>query len=169
MLIRLCSGPPASGPVVSFRWVSLLVGCCLLRVWGFPPPVNVVNRAYQMDRLSMPIWSFYSKTYIVILTCPSDISRICRNLSIHIARFSASESPRAHTNTPKNPHFSLVAGTSQGAMRRGSDSACVSIPHGHSVSAHVATRCVDNSSRFISSLLAFLFAFCAFIFTYSIL
>ena len=73
MLLRLCSGPPASGPVVSFRWVSLLVGCCLLRVWGFPPPVNVVNRAYQMDRLRMPIWSFYSKTYIVILTCPSDM------------------------------------------------------------------------------------------------
>ena len=73
ILIRLCSGPPASGPVVSFRWVSLLVGCCLFRVWGFPPPVNVVNRAYQMDRLSMPIWSFYSKTNIVILTCPSDM------------------------------------------------------------------------------------------------
>ena len=48
-------------------------------------------------------------------------SRIRRNLSIHIARFSASESPRAHTNTPKNPHFSLVAGTSPGAMRRGRD------------------------------------------------
>ena len=45
----------------------------LLRVWGFPPPVNVVNRAYRMDRLSMPIWSFYSKTNIVILTCPSDM------------------------------------------------------------------------------------------------
>ena len=73
ILIHLCSGPPASGPVVSFRWVSLLVGCCLFRVWGFPPPVNVVNRAYQMDRLSMPIWSFYSKTNIVILTCPSDM------------------------------------------------------------------------------------------------
>ena len=38
------------------------------------------------------------------------ISRIRRNLFIHIARFSASESPRAHTNIPKNPHFSLVAG-----------------------------------------------------------
>ena len=62
ILIRLCSGPPASGPVVSFRWVSLLVGCCLFRVWGFPPPVNVVNRAYQMDRFRMPIWSFYYKT-----------------------------------------------------------------------------------------------------------
>ena len=38
------------------------------------------------------------------------ISRIRRNLSIHIARFSASESPRAYTNIPQNPHFSLVAG-----------------------------------------------------------
>ena len=73
MLIHLCSGPPASGPMVSFRWVYLLVGCCLFRVWGFPPPVNVVNRAYQMDRLRMPIWSFYSKTNIVILTCSSDM------------------------------------------------------------------------------------------------
>ena len=73
ILIRLCSGLLASEPVVSFRWVSLLVGCCLFRVWGFPPPVNVVNRAYQMDRLCMPIWSFYSKTNIVILTCPSDM------------------------------------------------------------------------------------------------
>ena len=63
--------------------------------------------------------------------------RIRRNLSIHIARFSASESPRAHTNTPKNPHFSLVAGTSSGAMRRGSDSACVSIPHAHSFFARI--------------------------------
>ena len=26
-----------------------------------------------MDRLRIPIWSFYSKTYIVILTCPSDM------------------------------------------------------------------------------------------------
>ena len=41
---------------------------------GFPPPVNVVNRAYQMYRLGMPIWSFCSKTYIVIPTCTSDIS-----------------------------------------------------------------------------------------------
>ena len=32
------------------------------------------------------------------------------NLSIPIARFSASESPRAYINTPKNPHFSQVAG-----------------------------------------------------------
>ena len=37
------------------------------------------------------------------------ISRIRRNLSIYIARFSASESLRAYINTPKNPHFSLVA------------------------------------------------------------
>ena len=73
ILIRLCSGPPASGPVVSFSWVFLLVGCCLFRVWGFPPPVNVVNRANQMDRFCMPIWSFYCKTNIVILTCPSDM------------------------------------------------------------------------------------------------
>ena len=74
VLIHLCSGHPASVPRVSFRWIYvLLVGCYLFRVWGFPPPVNVVNRAYQMDRLRMPIWSFYSKTYIVILTCPSDM------------------------------------------------------------------------------------------------
>ena len=33
------------------------------------------------------------------------ISRIRRNLSIHIARFSASESPRAYINIPKNPHL----------------------------------------------------------------
>ena len=45
------------------------------------------------------------------------ISRIRRNLSIHIARFSASESPRAYINTPKNLHFSLVAGTSPVGMR----------------------------------------------------
>ena len=44
-------------------------------------------------------------------------SRIRRNLSIHIARFSASESPRAYTNTPKNPYFSLVAGYSLEGMR----------------------------------------------------
>ena len=42
-------------------------------------------------------------------------------------------------------------------------------PHVHSISARVATRRVDNSSRFISSLLAFLFTFCAFLFSYSIL
>ena len=65
-----CTYP--SVPGVSFRCIYvLLVGCCFFRVWGFPPPVNV-NRAYQ-DRLHMPIWSFYSKTYIVILTCPSDM------------------------------------------------------------------------------------------------
>ena len=64
--------PSVSAPV-SFSWIYWLVGCCLYRVWGFPPPVNVVNRAYQMDRLSMPIWSFYSKTTIVILICPSDM------------------------------------------------------------------------------------------------
>ena len=77
VLVRLCSGlteVTASVPGVSFRWIYvLLVGCCLFHVWGFPPPVNVVNRAYQMDRLRMPIWGFYSKTYIVILTCPSDM------------------------------------------------------------------------------------------------
>ena len=46
-----------------------------------------------------------------------DFSRIRRNLSIHIARFSASESPRAYTNTTKYPHFSLVAGNSPEGMR----------------------------------------------------
>ena len=52
---------------------------------GFPPPVNVVNRAYQMYRLRMPIWSFYSKTYIVIPTCTSDISLPSSPLSPAIA------------------------------------------------------------------------------------
>ena len=33
---------------------------------GFPPPINVVNWAYQMYRLSIPIWSFYDKTYTVL-------------------------------------------------------------------------------------------------------
>ena len=33
------------------------------------------------------------------------ISRLRRNLSIHIARFSASESPRAYINTPKKSPF----------------------------------------------------------------
>ena len=37
------------------------------------------------------------------------ISRIRRNLSIHIARFSASESLRAYTNIYKNSPYSLVA------------------------------------------------------------
>ena len=36
------------------------------------------------------------------------ISRIRRNLSIHIARFSASESLRVYTNIYKNSHHSLV-------------------------------------------------------------
>ena len=52
---------------------------------GFPLPVNVVNRAYQMCRLHMPIWSFYSKTYVVIPTCTSDISLPSSPLSPAIA------------------------------------------------------------------------------------
>ena len=52
---------------------------------GFPPPVNAVNRAYQMYRLRMPIWSFYSKTYIVIPTYTSDISLPSSPLSPTIA------------------------------------------------------------------------------------
>ena len=56
----------------------------------------------------------HGKASILVLL---DFSRIRRNLSIHIARFSASESLRAHINTPKNPHFSLVAGTSPVGMR----------------------------------------------------
>ena len=92
-----------------------------------------------------------------------NISRICRNLSIHIARFSASESPRAYTNIPKNHHFSLVAGYSPEGMR---DCACASIPNNHSLSARIAISCVHYGSRFISSLLAYsllliqLFCFC---------
>ena len=54
--------------------------------------------------------------YVYIYICMY-ISRIRRNLSIHIVRFSASESPRAYINTPKNPHFSLVADTSPVGMR----------------------------------------------------
>ena len=83
------------------------------------------------------------------------ISRIRRNLSIHIARFSASESLRAYTNTPKNPHFSLVAGASLIGMRLRARQRMRQHPHVHSISARVATRRVDNSSRFISSLLAY--------------
>ena len=52
---------------------------------GFFLDVDVVNRAYQMYRLSMPIWSFYDKTYIVIPTCTSDISRPSSPLSPAIA------------------------------------------------------------------------------------
>ena len=70
--LSVLRAPSVSAPV-SFSWIYLLVGCCLYCVRGFPPPVNVVNLAYQMDRLSMLIWSFYSKTNIVILTCPSDM------------------------------------------------------------------------------------------------
>ena len=58
---------------MSFRWLFYwLVAACSVS-GGFPPPVNVVNQAYQMYRLRMPIWSFYSKTYIVILAFTSDI------------------------------------------------------------------------------------------------
>ena len=77
---------------------------------------------------------------LLVLCSVYSISRIRRNLSIHIARFSASESPRAYINTPKNPHFSLVAGPSLVAMRLGSDSACVSIPHGHSFFARIRDK-----------------------------
>ena len=52
------------GAMVSFQMVSWVVAACPIP-GGFPP-VNVVNRAYQMYRLRMPIWSFYDKTYIVI-------------------------------------------------------------------------------------------------------
>ena len=63
---------PCISALVSVSWFIagwLLTVTCL----GLPPPVNVVNRAYQMDRFCMPIWSFYCKTNIVILTCPSDM------------------------------------------------------------------------------------------------
>ena len=38
-----------------------------------------------MYRLRIPIWSFYSKTYIVIPTCTSDISLLSSPLSLAIA------------------------------------------------------------------------------------
>ena len=60
--------------MVSFQMVSWVVVACPIP-GGFHPPVNVVNRAYQMYRLRMPIWSFYDKTYIVIPACTSDVSR----------------------------------------------------------------------------------------------
>ena len=69
---------------MSFQMDYWVVAACPIS-WGFPPPVNVVNRAYQMYRLSMPIWSFYDKTYIVIPTCTSDISRPSSPLSPAIA------------------------------------------------------------------------------------
>ena len=69
--------------------MGLLAGWLLpVHVWGFPLPVNVVNRAYQMDRLRMPIWSFYSKTYNVILTCPSDMfPPVLPTIAYHSCRF----------------------------------------------------------------------------------
>ena len=95
-----------------------------------------VRHTGRYDNISFNIKTTY--TYIIIyMYVYIYISRIRRNLSIHIARFSASESPRAYINTPKNPHFSLVAGTSLVAMRRGSDSACVSIPHAYSFFARI--------------------------------
>ena len=48
--------------------------------------------------------SFFLNGILLLL-----ISRIRRNLSIHIARFSASESLRAYTNIYKNSPYSLVA------------------------------------------------------------
>ena len=63
--------------------ISWVVASCPI-LGGFPP-VNVVNRAYQMHRLRMPIWSFYDKAYIVILTCTSDISRLSSPRSPAIA------------------------------------------------------------------------------------
>ena len=50
------------GAMVSFQMVSWVVAAC--PVLGGFPPVNVINRAYPMYRLRMPIWSFYDKTYI---------------------------------------------------------------------------------------------------------
>ena len=100
VLIRLCSGLTASVPRVSFRWIYvLLVGCCLFHVWGFPPPVNIVNRAYQMDRLRMPIWSFYSKTYF----------KNTKNLFIHIALIPEGDNPRVNPNILKCLLHSPVA------------------------------------------------------------
>ena len=56
MLVAWCDGA-----IGEFQMV-LLVGSACPMSEGFPPPVNVVNRAYQMYRLRMPIWSFYDKT-----------------------------------------------------------------------------------------------------------
>ena len=70
----------------------------------------------QVRSLLVSLFIGNVQTYSVRQHIPL-ISRIRRNLSIHIARFSASESPRAYTNTPKNPHFSLVAGYSPEGMR----------------------------------------------------
>ena len=69
---------------MSFKMVYSVVAACPVSA-GFPPPVNVVNRAYQMYRLCMPIWRFYDKTYIVIPTCTSDISSPSSPLSPAIA------------------------------------------------------------------------------------
>ena len=70
--------------MVSFQTVSWVVAACPMP-GGFPPPINVVNQAYQMYRLRMPIWSFYDKTCIVIPTCTFDISRLSSLLSPAIA------------------------------------------------------------------------------------
>ena len=83
------------------------------------------------------------------------ISRIRRNLSIHIARFSASESPRAYTNTPKNPHFSLVAGPS---LERSAVGATAHASANHMVILSLlafAISCVHFSSRLFNLFLPF--------------
>ena len=95
----------------------------------------------------------HGKASILVLL---DFSRIRRNLSIHIARFSARESPRAYINTPKKSPF--FAGSWHFASGDASASATAHAPASHmfiSLSARVATRCVDISSHFISSLLAY--------------
>ena len=63
--------------------------------------------------------------------CIYYISRIRRNLSIHIARFSASESLRAYTNIYKNsPPFA----SSKGVPNRGSPvSVTAHVPVSHMV------------------------------------
>ena len=91
VLIRLCFGAYSVSARGEFQMDICITGWLLpVLCLGFPPPVNVVNRAYQMDRLRMPIWSFYSKTYIVILTCPSDMfppvlpTFACRRIRLRI-------------------------------------------------------------------------------------
>ena len=47
---------------------------CPVRWWGSLLLCNVVNRAVSVVQvICMPIWSFYDKTNIVILTCTTDI------------------------------------------------------------------------------------------------
>ena len=91
---------------------------------------------------------------------PSVISRIRRNLSIHIARFSASESLRAYTNIYKNsPPFA----NSKGVPNRGSPvSVTAHVPVSHMVILSLLALRPDVS--IIAHALCNLFLFFFFIF-----